>query len=198
MTDTWRDFAKPKANTTLEIARSATPSSLYLSSVLAQELNRSSLGRKSINWVDVSLAKSGSCTVVVAAETEVAEALQDEDDVVGEGGVASTPPTKPKKGKAALPLKRDRVLAECFASGTCCDSCSYIDRQDNIENKPPREAVVEWSIEHNPNAFRPTKIVGSPHYKCMRVSLQGFVSKARDVRIAAGSFWPNCNQYSFT
>ncbi|CAK9152293.1 unnamed protein product [Ilex paraguariensis] len=144
-TYTWRDFAEPKANTTLEMARSATPSSLSLSSVLAQELNRSSLsfkptplfftstktsntfslyplvlqcrGRKSINWVDVSLAKSESCPVIVAAlaaEAEVAVALEDEDEVVVEGGVASTPPTKPKKGKAALPLKRDRMRSKRF------------------------------------------------------------------------------------
>ncbi|CAK9152295.1 unnamed protein product [Ilex paraguariensis] len=34
---------------------------------------------------------------------------------------------------------------------------------------PPWEAVVEWSVEHNPNAFRP-KIVGSPQCKCMDVA----------------------------
>lgn len=44
---------------------------------------------------------------------EMAEEVEQQDgeaDAGGEGGVAvAAPPTKPKKGKAALPLKRDRV-----------------------------------------------------------------------------------------
>ncbi|XP_059651903.1 large ribosomal subunit protein uL1c [Cornus florida] len=72
--------------------------------------------RKSCNWVDVSSPKYGSYPVVVAAlaaEAELAEAVEEEEgDLVG--GVASTPPTKPKKGKAALPLKRDRRRSKRF------------------------------------------------------------------------------------
>uniref|UniRef100_A0A5B6ZPG2 Ribosomal protein n=1 Tax=Davidia involucrata TaxID=16924 RepID=A0A5B6ZPG2_DAVIN len=73
--------------------------------------------RKSCNWLDVSSPKSGSYPVVVAAlaaEVEVAEDVEEQEGVV-EGGVASsTPPTKPKKGKAALPLKRDRTRSKRF------------------------------------------------------------------------------------
>lgn len=46
----------------------------------------------------------------MAAEAEVAEDVEQEGEDGGEGAVAVLiPPSKPKKGKAALPLKRDRV-----------------------------------------------------------------------------------------
>lgn len=45
----------------------------------------------------------------MAAEAEVAEAV-DENEETADGATATvTAPPKPKKGKAALPLKRDRV-----------------------------------------------------------------------------------------
>lgn len=52
--------------------------------------------------------------VAVDVKQKVDERDEDEDE---EGGVkrgAFTPPTKPKKGKAALPLKRDRVCLISF------------------------------------------------------------------------------------
>ena len=59
---------------------------------------------------------NGPYDVVVAAlaaEAEVAEAVEEVEG--GEGDAVSTaPPPKPKKGKAALLLKRDRVCLACF------------------------------------------------------------------------------------
>ncbi|XP_039003455.1 LOW QUALITY PROTEIN: 50S ribosomal protein L1, chloroplastic-like [Hibiscus syriacus] len=54
--------------------------------------------------------------VVAAAEAEVAKAA-DEEDAAADGGSATatiTAPSKPKKGKAALPLKRDRTRSKRF------------------------------------------------------------------------------------
>ena len=49
---------------------------------------------------------------------EVADAVEEqvgEGEAGSGGGVAvAAPPTKPKKGKAALPLKRDRVCVLWF------------------------------------------------------------------------------------
>lgn len=45
------------------------------------------------------------------AEAEIVEDATDEDDAAAAASaVATVPATKPKKGKAALPLKRDRVI----------------------------------------------------------------------------------------
>lgn len=72
-------------------------------------------GRKpTSNWIDGSSSKSGTYPVVVAAvasEAKVAQDLELEEDEDGVNRGAFTAPTKPKKGKAALPLKRDRVCA---------------------------------------------------------------------------------------
>ena len=61
-------------------------------------------------------SSDGPYDVVVAAlaaEAEVAEAVEEVEG--GEGvAVSAAPPPKPKKGKAALPLKRDRVCLACF------------------------------------------------------------------------------------
>ncbi|XAR54386.1 hypothetical protein NMG60_11029489 [Bertholletia excelsa] len=124
------------------MASSATPSSLMLSyttsSVLPQDLNPSSLSfrpnlrffncskafsiypvllnrrdRKSSNWVDVSSA-SPVLVAALAAEAEVAEAVEQEEAVAEGEAAGVTPPTKPKKGKAALPLKRDRGRSKRF------------------------------------------------------------------------------------
>ncbi|KAH7850554.1 hypothetical protein Vadar_034777 [Vaccinium darrowii] len=96
--------------------------SFYLYPVLLHCRGR----RKPTKWIDVSSPpKSWSYPVAaaaVASEAEVAvdvkqkvdERDEDEDE---EGGVkrgAFTPPTKPKKGKAALPLKRDRTRSKRF------------------------------------------------------------------------------------
>lgn len=49
----------------------------------------------------------------LAAEAEVDEAVEEVEG--GDGGAVLTAPTpKPKKGKAALPLKRDRVRLDYF------------------------------------------------------------------------------------
>ncbi|KAL3516436.1 hypothetical protein ACH5RR_023338 [Cinchona calisaya] len=63
---------------------------------------------------DGSFSKSA---FVVAAVAEVAEAVEEQEgkDEAGGGGVAvAAPPTKPKNGKAALPLKRDRMRSKRF------------------------------------------------------------------------------------
>lgn len=75
--------------------------------------------RKPCKWVNGYLQREFSnhgryplVAAAVAAEAEVAEAVEEkEESQEGEGAVGSatvTPP-KPKKGKAALLLKRDRV-----------------------------------------------------------------------------------------
>ncbi|XP_061353187.1 large ribosomal subunit protein uL1c [Gastrolobium bilobum] len=81
---------------------------------------------KPIKWVHVSFhtePKSRSCHAIVsalAAEVEVAETVEEKEDGVDDGGDGSTAtntvtvPTKPKKGKAALPLKRDRMRSKRF------------------------------------------------------------------------------------
>ncbi|KAK9282726.1 hypothetical protein L1049_010946 [Liquidambar formosana] len=125
------------------MASAATPSSLMLtyaaSSVIPQDLTpflsfkpNPSLfrtfplcplvlqrrDRKLSSWVDVSSpreAKSGSYHVVVAAlatETEVDESVEEKEAV--EGAAVVVIPPKPKKGKAALPLKRDRTRSKRF------------------------------------------------------------------------------------
>ncbi|XP_043693601.1 50S ribosomal protein L1, chloroplastic isoform X2 [Telopea speciosissima] len=79
-----------------------------------------SRGRKSCNWVQVTArreAKTDSNLVVAAAfaaEAEVLEVAEDLGLEEVEGAAASPPPTKPKKGKAALPLKRDRTRSKRF------------------------------------------------------------------------------------
>lgn len=51
----------------------------------------------------------------MAAEAEVEEDVEQEGEEGGEGAVAVLiPPSKPKKGKAALPLKRDRTRSKRF------------------------------------------------------------------------------------
>ncbi|KAG6789485.1 hypothetical protein POTOM_005583 [Populus tomentosa] len=78
--------------------------------------------RKSSNWVKFyaqTEAKSRPCRVVVAAalaaEAEVGEEVKETEGEEG-GGVATAIviPPKPKKGKAALPLKRDRTRSKRF------------------------------------------------------------------------------------
>ncbi|KAL3537502.1 hypothetical protein ACH5RR_000868 [Cinchona calisaya] len=80
----------------------------------SRERKSSSLG----HWVssDGPFSKSA----IVAAVAEVAEAVEEQEGE-GEGGgggvavaVAVPPTTKPKKGKAALPLKRDRMRSKRF------------------------------------------------------------------------------------
>ncbi|KAK7312104.1 hypothetical protein VNO77_35701 [Canavalia gladiata] len=75
-------------------------------------------------WVRISLRgepKLRSCHAVVAAlaaEVEVAETVDEEQDGVegaDDSAAANTvTTTKPKKGKAALPLKRDRMRSKRF------------------------------------------------------------------------------------
>lgn len=68
--------------------------------------------RPTSNFVNFGYSKNSQFVVsAFAAEAEVGE---DVDENGGNGGVATMAPpspTKPKKGKAALPLKSDRV---CF------------------------------------------------------------------------------------
>ncbi|CAN1822954.1 50S ribosomal protein L1, chloroplastic [Linum perenne] len=72
--------------------------------------------RKSCKWFNFESrrdAKFGAFRAVVSAEAELAEDEdEDEDDEGKKSGAVATAnlaPTKPKTGKAALPLKRDRT-----------------------------------------------------------------------------------------
>ncbi|GAB4828057.1 ribosomal protein L1 [Ancistrocladus abbreviatus] len=74
--------------------------------------------RNYVKWVDGTLQNDAKFRVVVAAlaaEAEVDEGLVEEgEEESGGGGVAVAAPPKPKKGKAALPLKRDRRRSKRF------------------------------------------------------------------------------------
>lgn len=111
------------------MASTATPSTLTLSSLLSQELNPNCLLFKSKPLLftphkSFSLhplifqykeRKNGPLVAAMAAEAEVEEYVEQEGEEGGEGAVAvSIPPSKPKKGKAALPLKRDRTRSKRF------------------------------------------------------------------------------------
>lgn len=72
--------------------------------------------RKLSKWVNLytqKKAKFGTCSVVVAAalaaEAEVAEVEDVEEKAGSDAATATVTQPKPKKGKAALPVKRDRV-----------------------------------------------------------------------------------------
>lgn len=77
-------------------------------------------GGRSTNWVDLKFGRECRDHLVVAAlaaEIEVAEVVE-ENGEEGNGGTATSALPKIKKGKAALPLKRDRVslsLSSCIA-----------------------------------------------------------------------------------
>ncbi|XP_010269778.1 PREDICTED: 50S ribosomal protein L1, chloroplastic-like [Nelumbo nucifera] len=77
-----------------------------------------SRGRKSCNWVQVTSwreAKFESSIFVAAALAAEAEVAEDVTQEAVEGSAAAAAsPTKPKKGKAALPLKRDRTRSKRF------------------------------------------------------------------------------------
>ncbi|XP_028068938.1 50S ribosomal protein L1, chloroplastic-like [Camellia sinensis] len=68
---------------------------------------------KSNNWIDVSSPNSPVVVAALAVEVEVAEETEQLQEGVVESGVVVTP-TKPKKGKAALPLKSDRRRSKRF------------------------------------------------------------------------------------
>ncbi|KAG6575704.1 50S ribosomal protein L1, chloroplastic, partial [Cucurbita argyrosperma subsp. sororia] len=72
-------------------------------------------GGRSINWVDLNFRRESRVHLVVAAlaaEIEVAEVV-DENGEENDGLAASIVP-KIKRGKAALPLKRDRTRSKRF------------------------------------------------------------------------------------
>ncbi|CAL5380205.1 unnamed protein product [Camellia sinensis] len=68
---------------------------------------------KSDNWIDVSSPNSPVVVAALAAEADLAEETEQLQEGVVESGVVVTP-TKPKKGKAALPLKSDRRRSKRF------------------------------------------------------------------------------------
>lgn len=78
-------------------------------------LNLRSRERKLSKWVDGSLHREAEpvkdllVVAAVAAEPEVAEAVEEREGEEGATGSVAVTAPKPKKGKAALPLKRDRV-----------------------------------------------------------------------------------------
>lgn len=85
-------------------------------------------GRNPSKCIDVNLqreARSRSHRVIVAAlaaEAELAESVEEEGVDDGEGSPTNTiTPPKPKKGKAALLLKRDRVsVKSSYDVSFCC------------------------------------------------------------------------------
>ncbi|KAA0058588.1 50S ribosomal protein L1 [Cucumis melo var. makuwa] len=73
-------------------------------------------GGRSTNWVDLKFGRECRDHLVVAAlaaEIEVAEVVE-ENGEEGNGGTATSALPKIKKGKAALPLKRDRTRSKRF------------------------------------------------------------------------------------
>ncbi|OMO69720.1 Ribosomal protein L1 [Corchorus capsularis] len=78
---------------------------------------RTSRDRKSgLKWANLSPHRHSKHAVVaaVAAEADLAEATEEKEGLA-EGATATvTAPPKPKKGKAALPLKRDRTRSKRF------------------------------------------------------------------------------------
>ncbi|XP_028092285.1 50S ribosomal protein L1, chloroplastic-like [Camellia sinensis] len=68
---------------------------------------------KSNNWIDVSSPNSPVVVAALAAEADLAEETEQLQEGVVESAVVLTP-TKPKKGKAALPLKSDRRRSKRF------------------------------------------------------------------------------------
>ncbi|KAM7509042.1 hypothetical protein LguiA_019495 [Lonicera macranthoides] len=97
--------------------------------------------RKSSNWLH---GYGSSCSYVVAAvatEAEVEEDVEEEeeDGVEKKGGVAlDTTTKKPKKGKAALPLKRDR--------GRLTRSKRFLEIQKLRENKKEYDVKTAISL----------------------------------------------------
>ncbi|KAF3661303.1 50S ribosomal protein L1, chloroplastic [Capsicum annuum] len=115
------------------MASTTTPSTLTLSSLFSQELNPNSLLFKSKPLFFTTQKcfslhplvfqykerKNGHVVVAaaaMAAEAEVEEDVEKEGEEGGEGAAVAVavPPSKPKKGKAALPLKRDRTRSKRF------------------------------------------------------------------------------------
>ncbi|PSS24442.1 50S ribosomal protein [Actinidia chinensis var. chinensis] len=114
------------------MASSAAPSTLMLSyastSVLPPDLSPSLSFRPKICSFNCSTALSLYSVVLHCGERKsqnwnypgavasyAAELEEDEEDYEDERkGAAYTPPTKPKTGKAALPLKRDRTRSKRF------------------------------------------------------------------------------------
>ncbi|XP_028077402.1 50S ribosomal protein L1, chloroplastic-like [Camellia sinensis] len=68
---------------------------------------------KSNHWIDVSSPNSPVVVAALSAEAELAEETEQLQEGVVESVVVVTP-TKPKKGKAALPLKSDRRRSKRF------------------------------------------------------------------------------------
>lgn len=89
------------------------PKPLFFSSFKNLSIH-SNGGRKSCNRVE--FPQSSSSNFVVSAAIAEAEVDDEEAELDGEGGVATavTTPSKPKKGKAALLLKRDRTRSKRF------------------------------------------------------------------------------------
>ncbi|XWS45753.1 hypothetical protein CRYUN_Cryun14cG0006500 [Craigia yunnanensis] len=78
---------------------------------------KASRDRKSgLKWANLYPQRDSKHVVVasVAAEAEVAEAAEEKEGVVETATATATAPSKPKKGKAALPLKRDRIRSKRF------------------------------------------------------------------------------------
>lgn len=85
--------------------------------------------RKASNWVvdgnlqrEAKPAKDLVVVAAVAAEAEVVEAVEEQEGEEGATGSVAVTTPKPKKGKAALLLKRDRVCEKlCLFVVDCCD-----------------------------------------------------------------------------
>ncbi|XVF22893.1 hypothetical protein REPUB_Repub12eG0210000 [Reevesia pubescens] len=78
---------------------------------------KTSRDRKSgLKWANLCTKRYYKHVVVaaVAAEAEVAEAAEGNEGLAEAATATVTAPPKPKKGKAALPLKRDRMRSKRF------------------------------------------------------------------------------------
>ncbi|KAE8702789.1 50S ribosomal protein L1 [Hibiscus syriacus] len=113
----------PSSSLMLTYAASIVHPQDLTSSVLSFKSNNSAFslkisidGKPGIGWTD-PFARRGSKNFVVAAvatDSAVAEAAEEEDGAADGGSATLTAPSKPKKGKASLLLKRDRTRSKRF------------------------------------------------------------------------------------
>ncbi|KAJ8748730.1 hypothetical protein K2173_011282 [Erythroxylum novogranatense] len=95
-----------------------------------------------------------TCSVVVAAAAAAEAAMVDDmEEKKGDGATATITQTKPKKGKAALPLKRDRIIIQfqpySFTSFyTKCQTRSkrFLEIQKLRENKKEYDVKTAISL----------------------------------------------------
>ncbi|KAF5952451.1 hypothetical protein HYC85_010395 [Camellia sinensis] len=133
------------------MASSAAPSTLMLSHGRFLSSSPTPHPLLSNNWIDVSSPNSPVVVAALAAEAELAE----ETEQLQEGVVVT--PTKPKKGKAALPLNSDRsylndehfnpLESSTVASEKDCCGCSRRRSNRFLKIQKLRENKKEYDLK---------------------------------------------------